>query len=374
MTLEGQFEPRFAGVAQAFEANFTDRGDIGAALAVVERGRMVVDIWAGRRDAGKSLGWQQDTLVNVWSTTKGVTAICTAMLVDRGLLDFDARVADYWPEFGQHGKTDITLRMLLSHQAGLCGFKDAVNLDTLYDARKAANRLAESSPFWRIGEGCGYHAITVGFLINELFIRVDGRSTKEFVHEELFLKSGLDIHIGLPSAFKEKSASLLAPESLGSASFADDLSAEQISALANPPLSPELPNTPAWQAAEIPSANGFATAHSLATLYGSLVSTDTADPLVSPATLDNATQIAVESVDRVLGIDVKWAAGFLRNSQAVYGPSASAFGHSGWGGSFAFADPQRQLGVAYVMNKMGTELVDDPRNVALIDAIYDTYQ
>ncbi len=363
---------RYERLTEAFEGNFTSRGDVGAALAVVEEGQLVVNLWSGFRDANQQSPWRENTLTNIWSTTKGVVAACAAILVDRGLLDYEKPVSFYWPAFAANGKADVTVRMLLSHQAGLCGFADPVDMAQLYDEKGAAERLAAMTPLWRPGDGCGYHAITVGYLLNELFLHTDGRSIKQFFAQELRDTHGLDIHIGLPADRAEGAATILAQQLKSSDQTGAELSPTQQAALANPPLSPELPNTEAWRAAEIPAANGYATARSLAELYGALANNGElrGKTLISPSVITDASAIAVSGIDHVLAIEVNWAAGFMRNSQALYGPSGSAFGHSGWGGSFAFADPQRRISMAYVMNNMGSELAGDPRNAALIGALY----
>jgi CubicO group peptidase (beta-lactamase class C family) len=224
--------------------------------------------------------WAADTLVNVWSTTKGVTAACFAMLADRGGIDLAAPVARYWPEFAAAGKQDVTVAMLLSHQAGLCGFRNPALMEDFYDAEAAA--------------------------------------------------------------------------------------------LANPLIDPLAPNHAAWRAAEIPSANGFATARGLARLYGALAHDGRLDGqrLVAPEVIARATAEQISGLDAVLSVEASWGCGFLRNSTGVYGPNSAAFGHSGWGGSFAFADPDSRIGMAYTMNRMGTDLMGDPRNMALIAAVY----
>jgi CubicO group peptidase (beta-lactamase class C family) len=365
-------DSRYERLAEAFEGNFTSRGDVGAALAVVKEGQLVVNLWSGFRDANQQLPWLENTLTNIWSTTKGVVAACAAILVDRGQLDYEKPVSYYWPAFAANGKADITVRMLLSHQAGLCGFADPVDIAQLYNGAGAAERLAAMAPLWQPGDGCGYHAVTVGYLLNALFLHTDGRSIKQFFAHELRDTHGLDIHIGLPADRTEGAATILAQQLQSSDQKGATLSRIQQAALANPPLSPELPNTEAWRAAEIPAANGYATACSLAELYGALANNGElrGKTLVHPSVITDASAIAVGGLDQVLGMEVNWAAGFMRNSQALYGPSERAFGHSGWGGSFAFADPQRRIGMAYVMNNMGSELAGDPRNAALIDALY----
>lgn len=369
VTISGTCEAGFAAVAEAFAANFAERGEVGAGLCVVMDGRPVVDLWGGMADPVLGRAWQHDTLVNVWSTTKGLTAIGLAMLVDRGRASYDDRVADIWPEFAAHGKGDVTIAELVSHQAGLTGFRETADITAFYDIEQAANRLALAAPFWVPGTEAGYHAISVGFLADGLFRRIDGRSIRQFFAEEF---AGHDIHLGLPEAERHRHAPVIVPPSMSSEALALELTPAQVSALANPPLDPLIANDPDWQAAQIPSANGYATARGIATLYESFVAARRDPPraLVSVATLDAATAVRFEGTDSVLGQPARWAAGFLRNSSGAYGPNEAAFGHSGWGGSFAFADPERGWAVAYTMNRMGADLIGDPRNLALVDVLY----
>lgn len=370
MTIEGTCAPGFEAMAQAFAANFDERGEVGAALCVVQDGTPVVDLWGGMADPARRIKWQRDTLVNVWSTTKGLTAIALAMLVDRGRVAYDDPVAEIWPAFAAHGKDDVTIAQLVSHQAGLTGFREPVGIEAFYDSEQAADRLSQAEPFWTPGSQAGYHAISIGFLVDGLFRRIDGRSIRQFFAEEF---AAHDIHLGLPEPHRHRHAPVIAPSAMSSEALALELSPAQLAALANPPLDPLIANDPAWQAAQIPSANGFATARGIATLYESFMAgrRELARALVSTATLEAATAVQFEGTDSVLGQPARWAAGFLRNSSGAYGPNESAFGHSGWGGSFAFADPERGWGVAYTMNRMGIDLIGDPRNLALVDALYE---
>lgn len=367
-TIVGTCATGFEPLREAFAANFDDRGEVGAALALVVDGELVVDLWGGLADPDHDIAWQADTLVNVWSTTKGVTAACFAILVDRGLIDYHENVAAYWPEFATAGKDKVTVAMLLSHQAGLCGFREPATLTDLYDCPAAAARLAAAEPFWQPGTQSGYHAITVGFLAAELFRRVEGRSLKQYVADEF---AAFDITIGLTDDKIGRAATMIAPKSLSSAPAAADLTPVQIAALANPALDPAVPNNAAWRAAEIPSANGFANARGLARLYAALVGDGATDDIrfVSPSALAAATRVRIEGPDAVLGLDVRWASGFLVNVLGLYGSGPNAFGHSGWGGSFAFGDPDRGFGFAYTPNAMGIDLVGDPRGVALVAAL-----
>ena len=368
--VQGRWAPRFDGVAQAFAANLTERGEVGASFALIVGGETVVDIWGGWRDSARSRPWRRDTLVNVWSSTKGVNATCFAMLVDRGMIAYDDPVARYWPEFGAAGKGEVTIAMLLSHQAGLSGFATAAQVEDLYSGETAAARLAAQAPLWPPGSGSGYHAISIGILSAALFTRITGRSLRDFIAEEIARPHGLDLGLGLAADQADRAAEMLAPPTMGSAGIGA-LTSPQIAALANPSLDPHLPNTPAWRAAELSSANGFTNAAALAGLYARLLrSWPESCRLVSTPTIAEATRPRIEGVDLVLGLDARWAAGFLVNSDELYGPNPEAFGHSGWGGSFAFADPEADVAMAYAMNQMSEGLRGDPRAMALIQAGY----
>jgi CubicO group peptidase (beta-lactamase class C family) len=368
--VQGRWASRFGGVAEAFAANLRDRGEVGAAFALVLGGETVVDIWGGWQDGARSRPWRRDTLVNVWSSTKGLNATCFAMLVDRGLIAYADPVARYWPEFAAAGKGDVTIAMLLSHQAGLSGFDTPAEMEDLYGGEAAAARLAAQAPLWPPGSGSGYHAITIGILSAALFRRITGRSLRNFIAEEIADRHGLDMAVGLPAKDADRAAEMLAPLTMGSAGIGA-LTPPQIAALANPSLDPRLPNTAAWRAAELPSANGFTNAAALAGLYARLLpSWPDAGRLASTGTIAQATRWRIEGVDLVLGLHARWAAGFLLNSDALYGPNPDAFGHSGWGGSFAFADPAADVAMAYTMNQMSEGLRGDPRAMALIEAVY----
>jgi CubicO group peptidase (beta-lactamase class C family) len=364
LQISGHGDARFVAVQKAFEQNFTERGDIGAAFCLIVGDQVAVDLRGGWRDAARTRPWEADTVVNLWSTTKGIGAICFAILADRGLMAYDDLVADHWPAFAANGKQHVTIAMLLSHQAGLSGFASAASVADLLAGSAAADRLATQAPLWAPGSGSGYHAISIGILATELFRRIEGRSLKAFVRDEIADGLGLDIAIGLAPAEEGRRAEIIAPPELSSADIGQ-LTAPQIAALANPPLDPLLPNSPAWREADLVSANGHSNAAALARLYARFASGQ-----VSARTLAAATAPQIEGIDLVLGVPARWAAGFLLNADGIYGPNQAAFGHSGWGGSFAFADPTAGLAMSYTMNRMGTLLRDDPRDLALIEAVY----
>lgn len=368
--IEGSCAPRFARVRDAFATNFAQHGEVGAAFSIVQDGEVVADLWGGHVDKAKTRPWRHDTLTNVWSTTKGVAAICFAMLVDRGKCSYEDTVARYWPEFAANGKERVTIAQMISHQAGLCGFAEPVTMDIIYDQDRAETLLAAQATFWTPGEQSGYHALTVGILNNALFRRIEGRTLAAFVREEISIPFGLDIFIGLPDSDAQRASEIVAPPTLSSTDANPVPSRAQQAALANPVLDPLWSNTRPWRLAPIPSVNGFANAASLALLYGAMASGGglKGRRLLGTGAISAASRQLIEGPDAVLGLHARWAAGFLLNVHEIYGDRAAAYGHSGWGGSFAFADPERRLGVSYVMNAMGHNLVGDPRGMALIAA------
>jgi len=371
--LSGTCPPAFAAVADAFQRNFTEHNDIGASLSICKDGEIIVDLWGGFTDAARTLPWRDNTLVNVWSTTKGVMALCVARLVDQGRLSLDRPVADYWPEFAANGKAEVTVAQLFSHQAGICGPEKRVTEAELLDTDFLAALLAAETPHWPVGSRSGYHALTIGPLADGLFKRVIGKTVGEYFRDELAEPLGIDFHMGLPLSEEERVAEIVHdgnPESGGHDSF----NAYQRLAQANVPVRAALANLRAWRTQGTPSAAGQGNARDLARLYGALASDRriAGVELVSEATLAAVTTIQIENEDLVLRFPMSWGVGFAINkAMGVYGPNPAAFGHHGWGGSFAFADPAKRIGVAYAMNFMREPQGGlDPRFAGIVAAVY----
>ncbi|MEU4270041.1 serine hydrolase domain-containing protein [Streptomyces sp. NPDC026092] len=379
-SIAGHCDPRFAAVREVFEANFRTRDELGAAVAVQVHGETVVDLWGGWADAARTRPWERDTVVNVWSTTKGVTALCAHLLADRGLLDLDAPVASYWPEFGAAGKEELPVRFLLSHRAGLSGLREPLTLAEFYDWEVTTARLAAMEPWWEPGTRSGYHALTYGFLVGEVIRRVTGRLPGAFLREEITGPLDIDFTIGLPDKAADRAAELVHPRVSASseqaALFAQLEPAAQ-AALANPPVGVAEANTSAWRAAELPAANGHGTARAVARLYGVFAGRGRSDGrvILSEAAAERAREGQGSCRDLVLGAgfahDTECALGlWLSGPNASYGPNPRAFGHDGFGGSCGLADPEAGVSLGYVMNRMGPHIADDPRKMALIEAVY----
>ena len=262
--IKGECAPKFGGVKDAFAANFERGVEIGASFAAAIDGEVVVDLWAGDRDASGH-PWERDTNVNVYSTPKVMAALCTLMLVDRGELDLDASVASVWPEFGQKGKERVLVRHVLSHTSGVAGWEEPIRVEDLYDWKHSVGLLAAQAPWWEPGTASGYHALTHGHLLGEVVRRVDGRTIGTFFREEVADPLGADFHIGLPREHESRVGSLLAPdgaEMTGQGTADPGSIAARV--LGNPRMQGEGANDPAWRAAEIPAANRHGNARSVA--------------------------------------------------------------------------------------------------------------
>ena len=373
LLVSGSTSPRFDAVREAFARSFADGLELGAALAVVVDGETVVDLWGGHRTLDRSAAWQTDTLVNVWSVGKGVMALAIAMLADRGQLDYSAPVATYWPEFAAKGKGAITVNQVMSHQAGLDGVNVPMADDDLFDWQRVVNALAAMAPLWPPGSRCVYHPLTYGFLAGELIRRIDGRSAGRFIAHEIAKPLQLDLHVGLASADDARAAQM----SAGAKAYDWVRQGEQSAyphAFRNPSLDASAPNQRAWRAAEIPGANAHSDARSLARLYGALARGGELGGvrLLSAQGLANAVAVRFDGLDACFLAPTVFGAGFRRDAVG-FGPHVDAgnFGHTGWGGSVAFADPARGLGFAFVTNHLlGFDDGVDPRRQRVLDAVY----
>ncbi|WP_053696880.1 serine hydrolase domain-containing protein [Streptomyces sp. NRRL F-5755] len=386
-TVQGTCAPGFENVRAEFARNFAERGEVGAALAVTLGGETVVDLWGGYADAGGTRPWERDTLVNVYSTSKGMTSLCAHLLADRGELDLDAPVSRYWPEFAQAGKGDVPVRWLLSHRAGLIGPRERLTPEDVHDWEKTCAVLAATEPWWEPGTAQGYHAVSFGFLVGEVVRRITGVSLGTFLRTEITEPLGADLYIGTPASEHHRCAQLIGPDGDGTLSSAfPGVPDGTIRSLDAHPFAPlalamrHLPtgdvNSAACRSAEIPAANGNATARGLAAVYRALVEGE----LVGPGTLASLRerQSRPGETDLVLGafapdasLPFAWACGYMLNTAGFFGPNQAAFGHGGAGGSLAFADLENRLAYAYVMNKFeGGTTGDDTRNLALVNAVY----
>jgi CubicO group peptidase (beta-lactamase class C family) len=377
-TIDGWCDTRFGAVRAEFDRNFRERGELGSAICVTLDGVVVADLWGGWTDADQRQPWSADTLVNVFSVGKGLLAVCAARLAGLGLLDPDAPVTRYWPEFGAAGKDAITVRQVLSHQAGLPALRQPLPRGSGLDWQLMTSLLAAEEPWWVPGSGHGYHVNTFGYLAGELIRRITGTSVGEFLRREVAAPLGADVHIGLPAAEHGRVAEFRwphrEPETAGDQ--ADPVPSHQMSlnAYFNPPdfSGAGVVNTAAWRSAQIPSANAHATAAGIARVYTELAagSTLAGVRVVTSAALAVATTEQVYGEDFVLLRPSRFGLGFqLTHPERQLGNGPRCFGHFGAGGSVGFCDPDARLAVGYVTSQMGPRW-RNPRNKALMDACY----
>jgi CubicO group peptidase (beta-lactamase class C family) len=388
--INGDVDEGYGKVADAFRRNLSSGQEIGAAVAVYRDGRKVVDLWGGYGNGVARAPWQQDTIVNVFSTTKGVASLAVAFAVSRGLLDYDAKVADYWPEFAQAGKGAVTVRQVLSHQAGLVAIKPPLTLSEIADPETLSARIASQAPAWSPGASHGYHAVTLGWYQSALIRRVDPqrRTLGRFFAEEIAGPLELDFHIGLPASVDRNRVAHLEPvtkremllhmHTLPPAFVAGmfnprSLTARAMAVAVGVKEAGDF-NRDEVRIPEIPSVNGTGTATSVAKLYGN-AATGGSDLDLSQPVRDALEAPAVPPTggvrDRVMHIDASFSLGFGKpTSKFVFGSTDKAFGWPGLGGSFGFADPDTGIGFGYVMNKLGYHAYSDPRELALRQALF----
>lgn len=368
--IHGLCPDRFAGVRDAFAANFTEApeglDELAARFSVCIGGETVLDLWAGHADTAGSRPFSDDTLVPVFSTGKAVMALLIATAVERGLLDYDAPVARYWPAFGQAGKDQVTVAQMMSHQSGLPGFSAKVEPTIWFDRQAVLDALCAQAPMWPPGTASGYHPITIGYLAGELFRLVDGRTMGTALRQDF---PGLDLWIGLPEAEHGRVAQLRKP---ASAPDLGPIDAIKQAAFLDRGSAPGGRGSAEWRMAEIPSANLHGTARDLARILAVLNDgMFEGRRVLSQGTLDAARRERIHGQDRVLPFVMGWAAGWTMNAGLdIFGPNPAALGHCGWGGSCAFADPAASISAAYVMTRQSPHLVGDPRALRLIRALY----
>ena len=365
--INGFAAPGLESVIDAFALNF-DRGDeLGARFSVFRAGELVVDIWSGFVDRDKSVPWSDKTLTGVFSSGKAAMATLAAEAVSAGRLDYDRPIADLWPDFAAAGKGEITLAMALSHQAGLCGFPDEIPPEEWIDHDAIAARLAAMAPLWPPGSASGYHPQTIGFIVNEIYSRATGETIGAALR-----RKGFDIHCGMTADEIVRVAYMPKPPS---APVHRDSAFTKIAFLKPWSAAGKVARED-WMAAEIPASNMHATAEALAAVTHPLANqgVDVAGArVIDPEIVDAALKSRISGEDLVLPFELTWTAGLMKNTNGHFGPSPTAFGHAGFGGSAVMVDPAKKISAAYVMNKMSPSLAGDPRAVALFAALDDVW-
>jgi CubicO group peptidase (beta-lactamase class C family) len=381
--VDGTCAPAFQAVRDAFLTNFTDHGDVGAALAVWVDGDLVVNLWGGYADARRRRRWRQDTLASVFSGTKGLTSTCIHLLAERGEIDLYAPVAAYWPEFAQNGKQDITVASVLSHRSGVIGPRTRLHWDDTTDWDRVCAQLAAAEPWWEPNTAQGYHMVSFGFILGEVVRRVTGRTIGHYLRTEIAEPMGIDVHIGLPTADHHRCAEMVnkphirdvlaSSQAPGYPTSLDEHPMAGLSIAMGFVPDDELGSNELtrWRSSEFPGTNGHVSALGLATFYNGLAQ----EKLLSR---DHMESVRVSQggfdPDVVLGARVAdhgWGLGYMLNQRGVAGPNLRSFGHGGSGGSYGFVDLENRIGYAYVMNYFdATKCNADPRSTALSDEVY----
>lgn len=381
ININGSCAPGFEKVRTAFEQNFRERDEIGAAVSVWVDGDLVVNLWGGSADAAGNNPWREDTLAAIYSGTKGLTSTCVHLLADRGEIDLDAPVATYWPEFGQSGKESITLCMVLGHRSGVIGPRKRLTFEQTLDWDEVCDRLAAAEPWWEPGSAQGYHMVSFGFILGEVVRRVTGRTIGQYLRGEIAEPLGIDVHIGLPAADHHRCAEMINKPFVSQVFSAiptdvaaldgRPMTAASVSANFIPDDEVARTDLDLWRSMEFPGTNGHVSALGMATFYNALAQ----GKLLSREHMERVrvSQGGYET-DVCLGARVAdhgWGLGFMLNQRRVAGPNPNTFGHGGSGGSYAFVDLDHAIGYSYVMNQFdATEAGSDPRSVALIGEVY----
>jgi CubicO group peptidase (beta-lactamase class C family) len=382
--IHGYCDERFLNVKEVFAENFKLGLDVGASFAATLQGQFVVDLWAGYADAAKTRPWEEDTLINVFSTTKIMATICTLMLVDRGLLDLDAPVAQYWPEFAQNGKEELPVRYLLSHTAGLSGWTEEFPMEGLYDWNLCVTKLAAQKPWWKPGTKSGYHLVTFGYLLGEIVRRITGKSIGTFFREEVTTPLNADFHIGLAEENDPRVAELI-PAKLplffkifGSPLFRKFLSFNiAVKSLTRPNMFKivDATRTRAWRAAEIPAANGHGNARSIARIGAALACGGELDgvSILSSSIIEQALEEQSYGKDLVLRTPVRFGLGFGLPCKEIPFPHPRTLFWGGLGGSLVMIDLDAKMSAGFAMNKMSAEILLDTRKTRLVNALGEAY-
>jgi len=370
VTIEGTCDPKFQAAADIFQRNFDTGADLGASFCATIEGETVVDLWGGFADEARARPWEKDTIVNVYSTTKTMTALTALMLADRGLIDFDAPVAKYWPEFAANGKEAVKVSHLMSHSSGLSGWKEKVVVEDIYDWDKACALLAAQAPFWPPGTASGYHALTQGNLVGEVVRRVTGKSLGTVFREEIAGPLGADFHIGLPASEDHRVADLTPPPPPPPSD--QPIPELTLNIFTNPPINPLDTRTRAWRAAEIPAAGGHGNARSIAQIHAILANGGMAQGkrFMSEAGARKALEPQVEGVDLVLGMPARFGLGFGLHGELVPMKNRDSIFWGGYGGSLIIIDMEARTTFGYAMNKMGAGTVGDARSLDIINAMW----
>ena len=365
MAVHGHVDERFSALSEVLDAQLESGEELGAAISVNLGGQTLVDVWGGYADAARTIPWGEDTIVNVWSTTKEITALAILMLVEQGLVDLDAPVATYWPEFAQHGKQDILVKQVMSHTSGVSGWDQPFVAEDMYDWEKSTSRLAAQAPWWEPGTASGYHAQNQGHLLGEIVRRVSGLPLKQFVAERIAAPLGVDLQIGAKAEDDDRVAEIIPPPPLGFDLATMDPTSPTVRTLTGPVSDAALANTIPWRRADMGALNGHTNARALARTFSTISLGGEVDGarLLSPATIERIFEEQSHGPDLVLGVPLRFGIGFAlpEPTSIPYVPSEKVCFWGGWGGSMTLMFPDRGLTVSYVMNRMAPGIIGSDR-------------
>ncbi|MET0910646.1 MAG: serine hydrolase domain-containing protein [Ilumatobacteraceae bacterium] len=375
MDVRGTYDDRFQHLATLLHDSVERGADLGGSVALVIDGEMVVDIWDGWADPERTIPWERDTITNVWSTTKTMTALAALVLVDRGELDIHAPVARYWPEFAANGKDAVEVRHLMSHTSGVAGWDQPVTLADILDPVASVERLAAQAPWWKPGSASGYHGINQGHLIGEVVRRITGKSLGTFFADEIAGPLGADFHIGLDARHDARVATVVPPPPMEFDLDSMDQTSPGFRFFVGPVVDPAACNTADWRRAEIGAAGGQGNARSVARIQSAVSHGGDVDGvhLLSPATIDLIFEEQSNGVDLCLGIPLRFGVGYalVDTEHFPYLPDSRICFWGGWGGSMVINDLDRRMTFAYMMNKMEAGIIGGVRSEALIRSVYD---
>ncbi|MFJ1974017.1 serine hydrolase domain-containing protein [Streptomyces sp. NPDC087903] len=375
VTVEGTSTDRFEPVRAALAAHLESGEELGASIAIDVDGVMEVDLWGGHADAARTVPWQQDTLVGLWSTTKTLSSLAALVLVDRGALDLHRPVAYYWPEFAARGKQDIEVRHVLAHTSGLSGWQQPFTMDDLYDWPTASARLAEQAPWWKPGSASGYHMQTQGQLVGELVRRVSGRTLTEFVDTEIAGPLEADVQIGAREADWPRIAPLVPPSQIIEVPAGIDPEAIFTKTLFGSPARDEHVDTPQWRRAELGAVNGHGNARGMARALSVISRRGEANglELLSPGTVDKIWDVQADGIDLFLGVPVRWGIGYaLADPRTMpHMPTGTICFWVGRGGSIVMMDLDRRITFAYTMNRLGDGILGSERTHSYLKHVYE---
>jgi len=373
--VSGTYDDRFEKLATLLHDSVETGADLGGSVALVIDGEMVVDIWSGWADPAQTIPWERDTITNVWSTTKTMTALAALVLVDRGELDIHAPVARYWPEFAANGKESVEIRHLMSHTSGVAGWDQPVTVDDIFDPVASVERLAAQAPWWEPGSASGYHGTNQGHLIGEVVRRITGKSLGTFFADEIAGPLGADFHIGLDPTHDARVATVVPPPPMEFDLASMDQTSPGFRFFVGPVIDPSVCNTPEWRRAEIGAAGGQGNARSVARIQSVVSHGGEVDgvQLLTPATIDLIFEEQSNGVDLCLGIPLRFGVGYalVDTEHFPYLPDSKICFWGGWGGSMVINDLERRMTFAYMMNKMEAGIIGGVRSEALIRSVYD---